>query len=155
MTDTAHLTAFTEYGDDLAAVRARSKRYTELAGTDLEASKLLRHAAASADDVPDLLAEIDAFRGGVGQLAMDPPSLESPRVASVREGIPVFFLQQTHNGVPAWICADCIRFVLGADRPDRCIGCGGCGGDGEGHLTEMLYPKVLIDQDNPNEILSE
>jgi hypothetical protein len=97
-------------------------------------------------------AELDAYRNGVGQLAMDPPSLSSPRVAAVHEGIPVFFLQQTHNGVPAWICADCIRFVLGQTRPDRCIG---CGGDGEGHLSEMLYPKVLIDQDEPDRILSE
>lgn len=100
----------------------------------------------------EMATELDAYREGVGQLAMDPPSLESPRIAGVHEGIPVFFLQQTHNGVPAWICAGCIRFVLGVTRPERCIG---CGGDGEGYLSEMFYPKVLIDQDVPDKLLSE
>jgi hypothetical protein len=47
---------------DLDAIGARALRYADLAGTDLEECKLLRHAALSADDVPALLAEIERLK---------------------------------------------------------------------------------------------
>lgn len=134
--------------DTFAGIRERSKRYRDLAGTDLEESKLLRYAQASADDLPVLLAVVDDYRQGLSQVPVDPPSLRSPRVAAVHKGVPVFFLQQTHHGVPMWMCGN-VHISLDATKPTTCLGCG------EETLTEVLYRWVLIDQDEPDKLLSE
>lgn len=133
--------------EDLKAVRDRQARCEKWIGTGFD-TELLQHAVASANDVPALLGEVESWRNGDNQIAIDPPSLTSPRVPGVDQGLPVFFLQQTHGGIPLWICG-CTRMTLGSPKPAACVACG------DGHLSEVLHSGVLIDQDEPDKLLSE
>lgn len=101
--------------------------------------------------VAELRAEIKAWESGkgMGQLAIDPPSPSSPRVLSADAEDADWWLQQTCNGIPVWVCACCITLTLGAPKPAVCVGCG------EPDLGEALYSGVLIEQDNPDVLTTE
>lgn len=87
----------------------------------------------------ELLAELEVWRAGrgPGHLAVDPPSLRSPRVAGSEDG-----------GVPVWVCSCCVALTVAAAAPSECLGCGQ-----EDVLGETLYPGVLVDRDGPERLL--
>lgn len=102
------------------------------------------------DREPLELGSASALRAVDVPLAVDPPSLDSPRVPGRdREGLPVLFLQQTHNGVPVWICG-CVTLTLGAVKPEKCLACGVDLPEG----SEAFHPDVVILPERPDEIVT-
>ena len=96
-------------------------------------------ASATAEDVRALIAEVERFgheleeakaelamyHKGMYQLAYDPPSLTSPHV-EIDGGIETdraIHLQQTHQGVPVWICQCCEKVSVWLEKPQICTGC--------------------------------
>lgn len=134
--------AFREFVDLLwtAARREPLERIAELEGRvavlDAGLSGVERH-------------ELEAYRDGLGQLAEDPPGLDSPRFAASAGPDSAIHLQVTHRGVPVWVCANlCGRVTVTAAPPGSCGGCGG-----QDSLSEALYPNVEFD--NEDDIAAE
>jgi hypothetical protein len=62
-------------------------------------------------DLEELRGELEAYRNGMLQLAIDLPGPRAPRIpaADCDRGLPALHLQETHLGVPVWICGNCVQ----------------------------------------------
>lgn len=74
----------------------------------------------------DLRGELDAYRDGLGQLTVDKPGPDSPTELITTDdcGTQLRVYQQTHQGIPMWICGSCVQLGIGTVQPEVCPGCG-------------------------------
>lgn len=94
-------------------------------------------------ELEELRAEMDAARTGLGQIFLDPPGLYSPRIPGANDGEPVLYLQLTHQGIPVWICPDCVRMSVAESQPKTCRNCGYEGDD----IGEAFHADVVFEDD--------
>jgi hypothetical protein len=96
------------------------------------------------DAIDELRSELDAYRNGMLQPTIDPPTAKSPRIeGSTSGGDYALHLQQTHRGMPVWICASCVKVTIASANPRTCLGCGG-----EGDLGACLHSVAYEDEDH-------
>jgi hypothetical protein len=87
----------------------------------------------------DALAEVEYFRAGGHQLGWDPATKDSPiEEHDDHAGEPVFQIQLTYHGTPAWICGECNRVQLLPDNPYHCPACGA-----QDHVGELWRDEPL------------
>lgn len=94
--------------------------------------------------VSQMRDELAAYHAGVGGLAIDEPGLRSPRIEGCTSGgAYAIYLQQTHLGVPVWVCGSCVQLTVAETNPGRCAGCGG-----EDFLSEALHSDVRFEDES-------
>jgi hypothetical protein len=101
-------------------------------------------------DLEELRGELEAYRNGMLQLAIDLPGPHAPRIPAVdcEDGLPALHLQETHLGVPVWICGNCVQLSVAALRPVACPGCGD-----RDSLNASRYRDIDLDPDGSVEEL--
>lgn len=88
----------------------------------------------------DILAELQDYRDGLGQLAYDPPAPGRPVEIVYRpEDEATYHQQATAAGPSVWCCACCTKLTVG-ESPERCAG---CGVDADGCLGAVLTEALV------------